>query len=81
MEKDRVSRDFALNMIRYYMQSIISHFGFIRTDLENLSTYASALYGALLHAYVNDNSKIVFRCTDPSSPKYTDKDLTLNDIL
>ena len=81
MEKDKVSRDFALNMIRYYMQSIISNFGFIRTDLNNLATYASVLYGASLHAYVNSDGKIIFRCTDPSSPKYKNVDLFFEDVV
>ena len=81
MEKDKVSRDFALNMIRYYMQRVISGFGCIRIDLDNLATYASALYGASLRAYVSDDCRIIFRCTDPLSPKYKNVDLFFEDVV
>lgn len=81
MEKDKISRDFALAMIRWYKQCIITHIGFLHTYLDNLAIYASILYDTPLRAYINADSSIGFHCTDPSSPKYTDKDLTLDDIL
>jgi len=81
MAKKQVTESVARKMMSYYIERITHHFGYVRDDLDALSKFASIIYGAPLVAYLCNGYEISFTCTDPSSPKYTDKDLTLEDIL
>lgn len=81
MGKENVLYNVARNMMSYHMETIARYCGYMRTNLDSLSKYASIIYGTPLKAYLSSEYGIAFNCTDPSSPKYTDKDLTLDDIL